>query len=276
VTITGVGLTTLPDDGATLVTLMPTAVATAVGVTVAVGVGVGIGVCARAGAMGIVRDASNAMIAPERAILDMRWDLLDVRWPGDGSLGLSPFNGPWKPGVTVTSTIPVARRLHQPTPSLSSIGPASPAPTSRAWRGHRTLAATRQRHPATWYTEQSHGRRTQFMRRRLAIPIFRILAVIALLAISVQHVYADPRDFTLINGTSTVITHVYVGPSDSEDWGDDILGQDVLAPGESVFIYFTRFDGSSCLYDIMVMTREGGEGYLYKIDLCSTTTVTFS
>ncbi len=114
------------------------------------------------------------------------------------------------------------------------------------------------------------------MPKRVGYLLLLVSAVVATLALSTRHTFADERDFTLINGSATVtITHVYITPSEAQDWGDDILGQDVLLPGESTLIYFTRFDPGGCLYDIWVVGKGGEEGVLYKVDLCATDTVTF-
>lgn len=115
------------------------------------------------------------------------------------------------------------------------------------------------------------------MRRLFTGGVIGILAAVMVVMASSRTAHADPRDFTLINGHPTVtLTQVYVSPSSQQDWGDDVLGQAVLAPGESVFIYFTRFTPDSCAYDIRVTYQDGEEGYLYNVDLCSTDTVTFS
>ena len=88
--------------------------------------------------------------------------------------------------------------------------------------------------------------------------------------------FADPRDFNVVNNTSIVLTHVYVSPSDTSDWGDDIMGRDVLNAGENVDVTFRKFDGTACLYDVQVVGQQGQSGVLYKVDLCSISTVTFS
>lgn len=110
------------------------------------------------------------------------------------------------------------------------------------------------------------------MRRTFA----RFAAVALLAALWVMPAFADPRDFSVVNNSSIVLTHVFVGPSDSADWGDDIMGRDVLNPSETVNVTFSKFDGSSCLYDVKVIGQSGQTGVLYKVDLCNTTTVTFS
>lgn len=88
--------------------------------------------------------------------------------------------------------------------------------------------------------------------------------------------HADPRDFRLTNNTGTTINEVYASPSDQVEWGEDILGVDVLPAGEVVTIQFQRFTPGNCLYDIKVVTSEGNEGELNQVNLCEVTDVTFS
>lgn len=114
------------------------------------------------------------------------------------------------------------------------------------------------------------------MRRWLTGVLVGLLAVLAMVTLGSTTARADPRDFTLINGSpDETLTEVYVGPSNQLDWGDDILGVDVLGPGESVFIYFARFTDGDCLYDIKVLYADGHEGYMYQVNLCESDTVTF-
>ena len=89
---------------------------------------------------------------------------------------------------------------------------------------------------------------------------------------------ADPRDFVLINNTGQTIHNLYVSPSNQTEWGDDVLGQDILGDGENVTILFpaARFTAGDCLYDIKVVTETGAEGELGQVNLCETHTVTFN
>src|SRR5437879_13552931 len=69
-------------------------------------------------------------------------------------------------------------------------------------------------------------------------------AAIALLAaLWAMPAFADPRDFNVVNGSSIVLTHVFVSPSDTQDWGVDIMGRDVLRPAETFHVTFGTFDG---------------------------------
>ena len=102
------------------------------------------------------------------------------------------------------------------------------------------------------------------------------VSAFALLAALTQSAFADPRDFTLQNESDVDIAYVYVSPSATDDWGDDIMGIDVLDAGDSVDVTFDYFDGRTCLYDIKVVGTGGELGYLYKVNLCRIDTVTFS
>ncbi|GHU46741.1 hypothetical protein FACS1894200_00940 [Spirochaetia bacterium] len=54
-----------------------------------------------------------------------------------------------------------------------------------------------------------------------------------LVALSSVAVFADT--FTLKNGTSSTFYEVYISLSDSDDWGDELLGDEyVIEPGDSM------------------------------------------
>ena len=114
------------------------------------------------------------------------------------------------------------------------------------------------------------------MRRWLSAQVFGALVALMLVAVSAAPAFADPRDFTLINNTGQVITEVYVSASNQTDWGEDVLGRDVLMPTETVDITFQRFISGDCLYDIKVISESGAEGQLDQVNLCETHTVTFN
>jgi hypothetical protein len=105
--------------------------------------------------------------------------------------------------------------------------------------------------------------------------LLAVVAMVGLVAVGTRTAKADQRDFTFINNSSYIITHLYVAPSSSNDWGEDILGTSVLGPGESVFVYFMRFDGNTCYYDIRVTDESGEDHEEYQFDLCSLDTITF-
>lgn len=85
---------------------------------------------------------------------------------------------------------------------------------------------------------------------------------------------AEDLQFTLINNASQPLTNLYISLPESEEWGDDILGVDVLGVGETGVI--TIADGADvCAYDLQfVMENEAMiEG---TADLCETTEFTLT
>src|SRR5262245_62191362 len=103
------------------------------------------------------------------------------------------------------------------------------------------------------------------MTMRVLLIVFATLAVTAIPLFAPQRTLAEEGHFTLYNGGRTGITHVYVSPSEQGEWGDDLLGREVLNPGESAVIYFLRYDPGSCLYDLRFLANAGaGEGRSFQ------------
>ncbi len=116
------------------------------------------------------------------------------------------------------------------------------------------------------------------MLKSLTRPVLAVLAVVLAISIGAQAAFADQRDFVLVNGSSITITHAYVSPSATDDWEEDVLGEDVLPSGAEITIRFSSADGfaDQCSYDIKVLGENGEEGIMWGVDLCSVSTVTFT
>jgi hypothetical protein len=81
---------------------------------------------------------------------------------------------------------------------------------------------------------------------------------------------AEDRRVKIINETSYKITHFYGSNAGSQSWEEDILGQDILSPNQSVTINFD--DGSGyCKFDFKVVFEDGDEVVREGIDVCETT-----
>ncbi len=81
-----------------------------------------------------------------------------------------------------------------------------------------------------------------------------LLSLALLLLVSAAH--AGDQDFVLVNKTGVEINSLYVAPSSSDDWEEDILGQDTLASGDSVTIKFHRTE-TAAHWDLRVEDSEG-------------------
>lgn len=129
----------------------------------------------------------------------------------------------------------------------------------------------------------------KLLRRELRshLPVLpRLLAVIlsvglvsaglaALLVPNAQAQGTDSVTFTLVNGTDTAIMEFYASPPSADDWEEDILGRDVLEPGDSIVITIDDWR-EDCYYDFLAVFEDdtelmhegisicGGEEYVYQ------------
>ena len=69
---------------------------------------------------------------------------------------------------------------------------------------------------------------------------------------------------TIDNQSSFTLIGIYLSPTTSVAWGDDLLGADVLDPGESFEI-----SGIACdTYDVRVVDEDSDECIIDSVDLC--------
>ena len=98
---------------------------------------------------------------------------------------------------------------------------------------------------------------------------FSILSALSISVFGVSAAWAEAVTFTLVNRSNRDLEAFYVAHPNESDWGEDILGKDILFPGESVEI--TIDDGrTDCLYDIKGLLGPGenvGSGELIQTDV---------
>lgn len=78
-----------------------------------------------------------------------------------------------------------------------------------------------------------------------------------------------PLDFTLNNGTSEVVVQLFISVPSTNDWEEDILGDQVVGSGDSVQV--TIDDGlEDCEYDIkVVFDDETPDLIVMGVDFCA-------
>ena len=80
-------------------------------------------------------------------------------------------------------------------------------------------------------------------------PFFSFVSAAALLFSFSLVAQAEDLTFTLTNNTETTLTRFYSSPIGTAEWEEDVFGDDVLEPGESMKI--TIGDGRTvCKYDM--------------------------
>src|SRR4029079_7614313 len=82
------------------------------------------------------------------------------------------------------------------------------------------------------------------------------LAIIALFVTASGFAHSGKQDFILHNQTGVEINSLFVSPHDSNDWEQDVLGEETLASGESVKIVFDDRE-KKVHWDLKVTDKDG-------------------
>lgn len=93
------------------------------------------------------------------------------------------------------------------------------------------------------------------------------LAAAALLSSLATAAYAEDRHVTIINETGHTIVRFYASNVERGSWEEDILGQQVLKPGQSVRVNVD--DGSGhCKFDFRADFEDGDKLVRNGINVC--------
>ena len=93
----------------------------------------------------------------------------------------------------------------------------------------------------------------------------RALSVIILLACAAVLMTSEARAvFKVTNGTGFVLSALYVGDANSEQWGEDLLDGNPLLDGESVLISLLSLN--STVVNVRGRDNEGDTYTIYGVD----------
>jgi hypothetical protein len=109
---------------------------------------------------------------------------------------------------------------------------------------------------------------------------FRTLASIAAVAsvmlLAPTLASAAPQDFELVNNTGYELKNLFIAPTTSNDWQEDVLGQDTLATGTTLTIHFPGGRGETCEWDLKVTYNDDSSHEWTNVNLCSISKVTIN
>ena len=81
------------------------------------------------------------------------------------------------------------------------------------------------------------------------------------------------QDFTILNDTGYDVHYIFISPDYSDDWEEDVLGdEEILPAGESYDVTFSGY-GDHCSFDIRLVDEDGDSYTKWGVDLCSTYTL---
>jgi hypothetical protein len=82
------------------------------------------------------------------------------------------------------------------------------------------------------------------------------------------------QDFLVVNRGSSAVTEIYIRPSGTKNWSDDIIYSDVL-PAEQYMLDVPN-DIDICLWDVKFVDAVGNTEVDRDVDLCSGRSIVFN
>ena len=99
---------------------------------------------------------------------------------------------------------------------------------------------------------------------------FAAAAIVAAGLIGATAAQAYNQGVKIFNDGRNDIHYVHITPIEWDDWGDDLLGYQVVEPGDEIRVDLALYDGA-CVYDVLITfdTPRGLEDVmLWGVDLC--------
>jgi len=107
------------------------------------------------------------------------------------------------------------------------------------------------------------------MKKLLLACIFLFLGTFVLSAQSMPSI-------RIVNNTGYTIYQIYVSPSEDDEWGDDILGDEILENGKT-FTYRLRFPlNRVSVYDIGVIDEDGDDYIKWEVTVTNNASIVFT
>ena len=101
------------------------------------------------------------------------------------------------------------------------------------------------------------------------------VALIGALLIGAAPALAANRQVNIVNATDSTMVRFYASNAGRDDWEEDVLGDRVLKPGQSVRIDID--DGSgACLFDFRADFDDGEKLTRTKINVCEISTYRYT
>ena len=112
------------------------------------------------------------------------------------------------------------------------------------------------------------------MTRTLTLTAIALVAAIAAASFGLSADANSDKKVKIVNETRHKIVHFYASRVGSDDWEEDILGEDVLGVGQSVNINFATSD--YCLYDFRATFNDETKLEKYRINVCDIDTYRYT
>jgi hypothetical protein len=100
-----------------------------------------------------------------------------------------------------------------------------------------------------------------------------MLASLCFVALSPDTAAAQDRRVRVINASNVTMNSFYASNVNRKKWEEDILGNSVLAPGQSVMVNINDGTGA-CMFDFKAVMIDGRKVEQYGLNVCQISTWT--
>jgi hypothetical protein len=108
------------------------------------------------------------------------------------------------------------------------------------------------------------------------LKIIATLAAIGLLSVcAVTTASAANRKVDIINETGRTMTEFYASATNADDWEEDILGADIMEPGDTFEIDIDDGTGA-CRFDFKAVFTDGSSHVRRNVNVCSISSFTYT
>jgi len=111
------------------------------------------------------------------------------------------------------------------------------------------------------------------MKKLIKLLLVATLALVAVASVTVTAAQRRNLDFTLVNKTGVDIDEVYLSPTNDDEWGEDVMGKDILKSGDKVDITFSSAE-TECNWDLKIIDEDKDEIEWTKLNLCTANEIT--
>jgi len=100
-----------------------------------------------------------------------------------------------------------------------------------------------------------------------------VFASLTFLLFAASSLFASKENLIIVNHVNKSIHRIYVSEARAGQWQDDLLGEDVIIPGETVKVTFENRH-RACVWDVKVVDLDGVEYAYPSVNLCELSTIT--
>ena len=98
--------------------------------------------------------------------------------------------------------------------------------------------------------------------------LFLFLVIAGVSLFSIKNSSAQALTFQVTNNTGVTLVDVFVSPAEANNWGNDILPNNLFENGSTINVNIPAEFGTSCFFDMKITDAAGGHVTFTHIDAC--------